>query len=208
MCGGPGQDPVECNFCEDPQSREFACVPRPPDCAAGQDPCDPTCAIPTCGDALCSDACDGIVEVDLWCTGVAPCDALAQDCPESERCLPYKLVDELDAPYVAVECSHTSAGASVGQACTTSDLTTTVGADGCDIDSICWDLEPDVSGYAGVCHELCPCEAGGVCIAADPWSLMFVCEPSCAQNEPCELGETCSSVMDHTGQSTFACLPG
>lgn len=129
---------------------------------------------------------------------VHECDALLQDCPEGEKCVPYSRVG---GPWDARKCVLVLGEQAPGEPCTYHGVV--AGTDTCDQTGWCWDVM-DVDGEPiGTCHQFCNsmsndpvCPAGQFC--ADLYSLeLALCLPQCNPiTQDCGAGLGCYWVDD------------
>jgi hypothetical protein len=112
--------------------------------------------------------------------GARECDALAQDCPEGEKCVPHST---FGGSWDAHKCVPILGDQAPGEPCTYNGIAEAT--DNCDGTSICWDVM-DVEGQPiGTCFQLCSgspndpaCPPGYMCANLHSLELAF-CFPQC-----------------------------
>ncbi len=149
---------------------------------------------------------DGSFIPDPDVPGEPMCDVWAQDCGKGEKCMPY--ANNGGGAWNATRCSPLDPGAaSVGDPCTV-DGTGVSGADDCERDAMCWNVDPETG--TGTCVAFCEgSEANPVC--TDPETtcnilndgVLILCLPNC---DPllgdCNEGENCYPTA-----GVFSCVP-
>lgn len=133
------------------------------------------------------------------------CDVWAQDCPDGEKCSAW--ANDGSDDWNGTRCSPIAAApGQPGDPCTVEDGPAS-GLDDCDLDSMCWNIDPDT--LEGTCVARCDgSEADPSC--ASPDDLCFIsndgvlnlCLPACDPlASTCAVGQACLPAAD-----AFACV--
>ncbi|MFY0532718.1 hypothetical protein [Nannocystis pusilla] len=140
------------------------------------------------------------------CLTGCECDIWTQDCPDGEKCVPYSPTPEYVWQYV--ECVPLAPDpAHPGEPCTVEGNPFS-GVDSCDLDSMCFHVDPDT--LVGTCVRTCDgpwdapeCPAGDACHVSHDGNVALClpkCDPLLAD---CPMGQVCIPTSHHE----FACTP-
>ncbi|MEM7158469.1 MAG: hypothetical protein AAF799_36860 [Myxococcota bacterium] len=126
------------------------------------------------------------------------CDVVLQDCPAGEKCMPW--ANDGGGVWNATRCSPIAPDpVGPGESCTVEGSATS-GFDDCDLDSMCWGVDPDT--LIGTCAPFCDpmqpqehCSEAETCVEAND-GVISLCLSRCDPLQPdtCTEGETCTIV--------------
>lgn len=135
--------------------------------------------------------------------GVKECDIWAQDCPETEKCMPY--ADNGESSWNATKCTPLDANpGQPGDECM-ADGGGVSGVDNCAVGSMCWFLD---ANDVGTCAPMCTgsedapmCDNGKTCDVSND-GVIIICLDTCNPlMQDCPDGQIC--FFD--GVDTFIC---
>lgn len=132
-----------------------------------------------------------------------PCDPLAQDCPEDEKCVAYAGSLEL---WNDSKCVPVTGNQPAGQPCSYGGLLPAT--DDCDADSACWEVVEVDGMWSGVCHSFCmgtydnpQCPEDTSCLITAEGSITL-CDAPC---DP--LGQDCGEGLGcYWSDTQFTCV--
>lgn len=121
---------------------------------------------------------------------IVMCDPFAQDCPESQKCVPF--IPQGENAWLGSRCVEVTGAAVDGDPCLLENLQEP--NDGCDQDHLCWELIYNEDGnLEGVCRPFCSGSAAA---------------PECAESAECLLTgtinvclEPCHPLLDDCGEA-------
>ena len=138
----------------------------------------------------------GIADDGHWYCSA--CDVVLQDCPAGEKCMPW--ANDGGGVWNATRCSPIDPEpVASGEACTVEGSATS-GLDDCDMDSMCWGVNPDT--LTGTCADFCDpdqpqayCSEAETCVVANE-GVISICLSRCDPLQPdaCSEGEACTIV--------------
>ncbi|MCR9163817.1 MAG: hypothetical protein ACE37F_01005 [Nannocystaceae bacterium] len=123
-----------------------------------------------------------------------PCDVFEQDCPPTQKCMPFS--GDGDSTWNDLRCSSlASAPKQLGEPCV-APSGPVAGEDDCDVGLMCWNVEPD--GTQGECIALCAgsigagqCPVDTICSIYNG-GMLPICLPTCDPlGGGCGPGELC-----------------
>ena len=150
-----------------------------------------------------SSGCGFICDTTGGSTGDKQCDVWKQDCPPTEKCMPY--ANDGGNSWNATKCTAVDANPGLpGDPCV-ADGSGTSGIDNCGVGAICWFLD---DSNAGTCVPMCTgsaeapkCENGQVCDESNE-GVIILCLDTCDPlQQSCPDGQIC--FFD--GIDTFIC---
>ena len=135
-----------------------------------------------------------------------PCDTFTQNCPASEKCMPW--ASDGGSAWNATRCSPVASDpGAVGEPCTIEDSGVS-GLDDCERGAMCWDVDPETEH--GTCvamitgsavHPVCVDPMETPVISGD--GALALCIAACRPLEDdCPAGQGCYPTADE-----FSCVP-